>query len=72
MNYLTQFMQLLYNYIFTLFGLNFENYSGAIPAEVISMYAYVINFFQIMCVFFFLYLVYNFLYFLFSLGAIRK
>lgn len=70
MQYLTQFMQLLYDYIFTLIGIDFTGLS--LPQQVIDMYAYVEQFFQIVVIFFFLYLVYNTLYFIFSLGSVRR
>lgn len=70
MQYLTQFMQLLYDYIFTLIGIDFTGLS--LPQQVIDMYAYVEQFFQIVVIFFFLYLIYNTLYFIFSLGSVRR
>lgn len=70
MQYLTQFMQLLYDYIFTLIGIDFTG--SSLPQQVIDMYAYVEQFFQIVVIFFFLYLVYNTLYFIFSLGSVRR
>ena len=72
MQYLTQFMQQLYDYVFTLIGIDFSNYSGSLPIEFVNLYQYVEQFFQVLVIFYFVYLVYNFLFFLFSLGGIRK
>ena len=72
MQHLTSFMQLLYDYIFTLIGIDFSNYSGSLPEQFVDLYQYVEQFFQALIIFFFVYMVYNFLFFVFSLGAIRK
>ena len=72
MQSLVLFMETLYSYLFTLIGLDFTNYSGNLPVQLLSMYEYVIKFYQLVIVFFFLYLTYNTIYFLISLGSIRK
>lgn len=72
MTALTEFMQVLYNYIFALIGLDFSNYNGSLPIDFVNLYQYVTKFFEVMVIFFFAYLVYNFLFYIFSLGGIRK
>lgn len=72
MQYLTQFMQQLYDYIFTLIGIDFTNYSGSLPSEFVNLYQYVEQFFQVLVIFYFVYMVFNFLFFVFSLGWVRK
>lgn len=72
MTALTEFCNLLYEYIFALIGIDFSNYDGALPSEFVNLYQYVTQFFEILVIFFFAYLVYNFLFFIFSLGGIKR
>lgn len=72
MQHLTNFLTLMYNYIFSLIGLDFSNYSGELPQQLIDMYAYVEKFFELICIFFLVYLIYNFIYFVISVGGVRK
>lgn len=72
MVYLENFLQSVYTYIWSLLGIDFTNYTGSLPSQLIDMYTYVDKFFKIVCVFFLVYVVYNFVVFLISLGGIRK
>ena len=69
---MTQFIQLLYEYLFAMIGIDFTNYSGSLPQQFVNLYQYVDKFFHLVVIFFFVYMIYNFLIFLFSLGGIRK
>ena len=69
---LTNFLNGLFNYLSSLLLIDFTDYSGNLPTQVIEMYSYVSKFFQIVVIFFFLYMVYNFIIFLISLGGVRK
>lgn len=72
MNYLVDFLNSLYQYIFNLIGIDFTNYTGNLPTEFISMYSYVLDVFKIISIFFYIYLIYNFIIFLVSFGGVRK
>lgn len=72
MTYLVSFLESMYTYIWTLLGIEFTNYAGALPVQLIEMYAYVEILFKYICVFFLVYVIYNFVVFLISLGGIRK
>lgn len=72
MTYLVSFLESMYSYIWTLLGIDFTNYVGALPVQLIEMYSYVEILFKYMCVFFLVYVIYNFVIFLISLGGIRK
>lgn len=72
MTFLTDFINAIHTYLYSLIGIDFTSYTGVLPQQFIDLYSYVGQFFKLVVIFYFVYFVFNFLYFLFSLGGIRK
>ena len=72
MSHLVEFMESLFTYFKNLLFIDFSNYSGNLPPQVIEMYSYIESFFKFAVVVIFLYMVFNFIIFVVSLGGVRK
>lgn len=71
MQYLQDIILAFYNFLKSIFIVDFSGYSGSIPQNVINMYGYIDIFFKYLCVFYFVYIAINFLIFVFSAGGVR-
>ena len=64
-------LNVLYTYLSSLLLIDFSNYTGPLPEEVLFIYSYFSNFFKLTIIFYFLYLCFNFVIFIISLGGVR-
>lgn len=72
MQYITDMLNIMFNYIKSLLFIDFTNYSGSLPNELLDMYSYVEPAFKIVSIVFIFYLLLNFVIFVISLGGVRK
>ena len=64
-------LNIFYNYISSLFLIDFSSYTGTLPTGLVEMYGYFSSFFKLVVIFYFFYLCFNFVIFLISLGGVR-
>jgi hypothetical protein len=65
-------LNIFYTYLKSLFIIDFSDYSGSLPIELLEMYEYVEPVFKIVSIVFIFYLIFNFFIFVVSLGGVRN
>lgn len=61
-----------YDFIKSILFIDFTDYNGSLPTELLSLYSYIDTFFMLLIIGCFIWFVYSCLFFITSLGGVRK